>query len=145
MTVKRSKEALMSMALACRSLFMKSTKGSCITPQALLQRETALDSSSAMERQQAHSANQWQLEHIKHGSSTVVQSSSHLLDSCLACNLAIQQYTMQQPQVGTVLWDLFTFMHSVGTVLRDLFTSMHSVGLYHGIFSHLCFQSDRLA
>jgi len=109
MTVKRSKEALMSMALACISLFMKSTKGFCITPQALLQRETTLDSSNAMENNRLIA--QWQLENIKHGSTAVYQWSLHLLDNYFACNLAIQQCTIQQ------LW-----------------------GLYYGIFPHLCTQ-----
>ena len=54
-TVKRSKEALMSMALACKSLLMKSTKGSCTTPQALSQRVRTLKSSYA---KQAHSVRQ---------------------------------------------------------------------------------------
>jgi len=103
MTVKRSKEALMSMALACKSLFMKSTKGSCITPRSLVQR---VANSSGLKqcnkRQQAHGAKQWQLGIITHGSSAVCQWSLHLFDNCLACNLATQPYTMQQLQVGTV-------------------------------------------
>ncbi len=103
MTVKRSKEALMSMALACRSLFMKSTKGSCITPQALLQGETALDSSNAMENNRlvAQSSGSWKTSsmgllqfingHCTYLTVTLLatlQSSNVRCSSCGDCTMA---------------------------------------------------------